>query len=124
MSWIVRRAVLLAMLLAALSAVVSFAATTQQSNLSGALNQLEETSRSFLAITTLLLLVAGAVLAAIGAAVYLMKLRGVKKRETLWIALGFLCGGLGLLLLLGGVLCLLLYLFTPSLMQGLLGTPA
>jgi hypothetical protein len=112
----------LPLLLSLLVVCTAFAAP-QQSNIKGALNQLEETSRSFLVFTTIALLGVGALLAGIGAAIYFMKLKGVQKKETLWVVLAFLSGGLGLLSLLGGVLGLVMYLFMPTLIQGLVGTP-
>ncbi len=110
--------------LSVLSALAT-ASAAQQSNIQGAIGNLEDASRSFLAVATLFMFVAGAALLAIGIGIYFLKLsKAYKKKESVWVAAGFLCGGLGLLLVLGAILGLLIYLFTPNLIQGLMGAPA
>ncbi len=98
-------------------------AAAQGTSISGALQNLEDTGRGFLLISSAILLVAGAAMAAIGAFVYLKKLKGVEKREPLWIGAALLFGGGGAISLIGGILGLLIAFLMPAIVQSLISAP-
>ncbi|MEW6035812.1 MAG: hypothetical protein AB1529_04325 [Candidatus Micrarchaeota archaeon] len=102
---------------------LAFAAAQGTTTLPSALKELEDTSRSFLLITSAVLLVAGAAGAGIGAFVYLKKLKGVEKREPLWTGAALLFGGGGAISLIGGILGLLIAFLMPAIVQSLISAP-
>lgn len=90
-------------------------------NVKYALEELEETSRTFLLISSVVQLVIGAVLFGVAIFIYMKKLKGVKEKGLLWIIAALILGVIGLLLLLGAVLGFLTFLFAPTMIQGMTG---
>lgn len=92
-------------------------ASSGSSNLNQALNQLEDTSRSLLGVTALIGFGVGLVFTVIALSIHFF-VKGIQ--GALKIVM-FICGIIGVLALLGGILSIILYLFAPSIMNGLLG---
>lgn len=105
--------------LVAMMAVV-LAAPASTSSISAALQQMEDQSRTFLLVTSV---VEGVIaLAGLGGAafIYFRKVKGAQKKEALWLAGAAILGLVGLLFLAGCVLGLLMYLSTPVLVKSML----
>lgn len=99
--------------------MLAMAFAQRSSNIQGALNQLEDTTRSFLGVVTFLSLLGGILLTAIGTIIYFKKLKNVEKREMLWLALALVCGAIGIITLLAGIIGLIIYVLVPSLIESL-----
>lgn len=92
-------------------------ATQGQQNIKEALTELEETTQAFLAVTIMLLFVGGGTFTLIGAAIYLLKLRGKEEKPKLWLAVALIIGSLGILGLISATISLIIYLLAPSLIN-------
>jgi hypothetical protein len=101
----------------AMTAASSFA---ESGNISAALNNLEQTTQSFLIFLSAAFLFFGIVLTGCGLMIYLRKVKGAYKPAASWKAAAFGTGGLGAILLLSGLLGIAMLLLTPTLMRGLL----
>jgi hypothetical protein len=100
--------------------ITAGSAFAQSSNLQGAVNNLESTSRAVLLVSSAFFLIAGIAMSAIGAFIYFRKIKGAYKPATLMKAAAFGLGGLGVISLLAGILGLAMFLLAPSLIRGLM----
>ncbi|MFH1785191.1 MAG: hypothetical protein ABH842_02075 [Candidatus Micrarchaeota archaeon] len=92
-------------------------AVSSSSNIKGAIENLEETTRSTMLFGSVLLFGLGLLLLAIAAVVHFF----VKTAQTI-IKIGIiLCGLVGLLAFLGGLIGFGLYFLAPSIIDGLVG---
>jgi hypothetical protein len=98
---------LLALLL--ISGLVFAQGTGGQENIKEALGELEETSKSFLLVSSIIQFVIAAVFVGIAAVIYLKKMKGVQEKKTLWVIAAIIIGAIGLFLLLGAVLGIIMY---------------
>ncbi len=97
------------------------AASAQGSNLQGAVNNLESTSRTVLLVSSAFFMIAGIAMSAIGAFIYYKKIKGAYKPAAILKAAAFGLGGLGIISLLAGILGFMMFLLAPSLIRGLMG---
>ncbi|MFH1520448.1 MAG: hypothetical protein ABID61_02275 [Candidatus Micrarchaeota archaeon] len=93
-------------------------ASSGSSNLKNAMNQLQDATKNMMGITTILGLGIGVVFLAIALSIYFF-VKGVQ--GVLKIAM-FICGILGVLALLGGIISIVLFLLTPSIIGGITGS--
>jgi hypothetical protein len=97
---------------------VLFAQSSGSSNIQSALQNMQDTSASFLMVSIVIQFVVAAVLLGTAIIIYLKKLKGVAKKETLWLVAAVVLGLVGLLCALGAVLSLLMtFYLTPVLVQ-------
>lgn len=93
---------------------MAFAAT---SNIKSALNELQDTTKNMMGVTALLGLGVGIVFLAIALGIHFL-VKGVQ--GILKIGM-FICGVIGILALLGGIISVVIFLLTPSLIGGMTG---
>lgn len=98
-----------------------FAKTANQESIKEALGELEDTTTTFMAVTTFLTLGIGIVLLILGGVVYFLKLKGKEKKETLWLAVAGILAVFGVIILLMGILSLITYLATPVMVDSMMG---
>ena len=94
-----------------------FAQSSGSSNIQSALQDMEDTSRSFLLISIVIESVIAAVFLGAAGIIYLKKLKGVEKKETLWLVAAAISGLIGVFFAIGALLGLLMYLATPVLIK-------
>lgn len=90
-----------------------------QGNLTRALNQLEETSKSIMLVSVVIEGVLAVVFLGGAAAVYLYKIKG-KPQSALWIVLAALLGLIGAGFVLGVIVGLITYLAAPAITSQLM----
>lgn len=100
----------------------SYAPDSGSSNIQGALNELQDTTRTFLAVSIVIESAIGIVLLAVAGFVYFKKLKNVPKKETLWLALCAVSGIIGLFFILAAVLGLVAYIATPAITGSLVAS--
>lgn len=93
-------------------------ASSGSSNLKNALNELQNTTKNMMGITALLGLGAGIVFLAIALGIHFL-VKGVQ--GILKIGM-FICGVIGILALIGGIISVVIFLLTPSLIGGMTGS--
>ena len=108
------------LLILLLFGTVLFAAS-DTSTIKNALNNLEETSKSVLLVTSLVEGVISVVFLGLAGFIYLKKLKGKEKKEMLWIAAAAILGLIGAMFLLGTVLGIVAYLTIPTMTQTVFG---
>ena len=84
-----------------------------------ALQDLEEASKTALLIGSLVQFVIAAVFLGGAAFLFLKKLKGVEKKETLWILIVLILGIIGVFLLMGAIMGFITYLFVPSMVEAM-----
>ncbi|MFH0885035.1 MAG: hypothetical protein V1861_04970 [Candidatus Micrarchaeota archaeon] len=99
--------------------ILAASAFSESGNISTALNNLEQTTQSFLFFISIAFLFFGIILTLCGYMLYLKKVKGQYKSATIYKAAAFGCGGLGLILLFSGLLGIAILLLTPTLIRGL-----
>jgi len=91
-------------------------------NIQKALGSLEDTTRSMMIISVMVEAVIAVLLLGIAILIYLKKLKGVEKKEMLWIVVAAFLGLAGLFFLFGAFLGFVAYLTTPTLVRTVMGT--
>jgi hypothetical protein len=94
--------------------------TFAESSVREALGELEEASKTALLVGSLFQFVLAVIFLGATVFVFLKKLKGVEKKETLWILLALVLGGIGLILLIGAVLGIISYFLLPTMTESLL----
>lgn len=102
-------------------ASAALAQSESSANIQQALDEMKSTSQMLLGVGIMVSLVFSIPLVLMGALIYIKKLKHVEKRKGIWIALALLFGGIGGLLLLGAIIGLLIYIFTPLIIDMMVG---
>lgn len=92
-------------------------ASSGSSNLKGAIENLKETTRSTISIGSILSLVAGIVLGVIAGFLHFM----FKSTQLIIKIVKIICAVLGILAILSGIVGILIFLFAPSIIDGIMG---
>ena len=103
----------------ALLMLLILAAFTFAGSMREAMQELEEASKTALLIGSLVQFVIAALFLGGAAFLFLKKLKGVEKKETLWILIVLALGIIGVFLLMGAIMGFVTYLLVPSITQSM-----
>ncbi len=98
---------------------ILFAQDRIRTNLQDSIQDLEDSARTPLLVSIMIEGIVALVLLGSAALIYFKKIKGAQGKNTLWVVLALILGGMGILFLLGTIFGIISYLAAPAIVDTL-----